>query len=106
MFRTMQNIGFLNRVRQTAAFCQLLAMSAWHLTHLNQSGSPNEYLWLSLSATQELQKQVIDPVQCGSDNAIGAVLVFVCCAVRKRLVPGSLVELKLPDRIWSMIMQL
>ena len=81
MFQIMQNIGFVNLVRQTAAFCQLLAMSSWHLIHLNHSGSPKEHLRLSLSATQDLQKQINDPLQCGSDNTIGAVLVFACCAV-------------------------
>jgi len=81
MFQIMQKIGFVNLVRQTAAFCQLLAMSSWHLMHLNHSGSPKEHLRLSLSATQDLQKQINDPLQCGSDNTIGAVLVFACCAV-------------------------
>lgn len=81
MFRAMQDIGFLHGVRQTAAFCQLLAMSSWHLTHLNQIRSMNEHLQLSLSATQELQVQINDPLTCSSEDAIGAVLVFACSAV-------------------------
>jgi len=81
MFRTMRNVGFLNRVRQTAAFHELLAMSSWHLAHLNQSRPFNEHLGFSLSATQELQSQINNPVHCSADDAIGAVLVFACCAV-------------------------
>jgi len=82
MFRTMRNVGFLNRVRQTAAFRQLLAMSSWHLVHLNQSRPMNEHLEFSLAATQELQEQINDAVNCSTDDAIAAVLVFACCAVR------------------------
>ncbi|ORY05156.1 hypothetical protein BCR34DRAFT_48449 [Clohesyomyces aquaticus] len=80
MFRTMQNVGFLTRVRQTAAFCQLLAMSSWHLEHLNERRSIHEHLKFSLSATKELQKQINDPLQCCSDEVVGAVLLFACCA--------------------------
>ena len=80
----MRNVGFLNRVRQSAAFRELLAMSSWHLAHLNQSRPLNEHLGFSLSATQELQGQINDPVHCSTDDAIGAVLVFACCAVRYR----------------------
>lgn len=83
MFRTMQDIGFLNQVRYSVAFCQLLAMPSWHLAHLNQVRSINEHLEFSLSATQALQRQVDDPLSCTSDDAIGAVLVFACSAVRK-----------------------
>jgi hypothetical protein len=77
----MQDIGFLNQVRHSVAFCQLLAMSSWHLAHLNQIRSTDEHLQFSLSATQALQKQVDDPLNCTSDDAIGAVLVFACSAV-------------------------
>jgi hypothetical protein len=81
MFRTMQEIGFLNQVKQSVAFCQLLAMSSWHLAHLNQIPSTDEHLKFSLSATQALQKAIDDPLNCTSDETIGAVLVFACYAV-------------------------
>lgn len=81
MFRTMQYAGFLTRIQMTTAFRQLLAMSSWHLVHLNQTRPRNEYLRLSLSATQALQEQINDPSKCCTDNAIGAVLLFACCAV-------------------------
>jgi hypothetical protein len=77
----MQDIGFLNQVRHSVAFSQLLAMSSWHLAHLNQIRLRDEHLALSLSATQALQKQVDDPLNCASNDTIGAVLVFACCAV-------------------------
>ena len=82
MFRTMRDFGFLNRVRQTAAFCEILAMSSWHLAHLNQHDQVTDHLQYSLLATQALQKQLIDPRQCITDDAVGAVLAFACCAVR------------------------
>jgi hypothetical protein len=92
----MQDIGFLDRVRQTAAFYQLLAMSSWHLVHLNQICSADEHLQLSLLATQELQMQVNNQLTCSSDDAIGAVLVFACCAVsnlvQARYMRSSLLE--------------
>lgn len=83
MFRTMRDFGYLNLVRQTAAFCQMLAMSSWHLAHLNQHEQTTDHLQYSLVATQALQKQLIDPMQCITDDAVGAVLAFAICAVRK-----------------------
>jgi hypothetical protein len=81
MFRTMRDIGFLNRVRQTSAFCQLLAMSSWHSTHMRQSDEMSEYLRYSLVATQELQKEINSSSQCSTEDAIAGVLAFACCAV-------------------------
>jgi hypothetical protein len=81
MFRTMRDVGFSNRVRHTSAFCQLLAMSSWHLAHLNQRHKMTEHLGYSLIATQELQKQVDDWKEGITDDAISAVLAFACCAV-------------------------
>jgi len=82
MFRTMRDFGYLNRVRQTAAFCQMLAMSSWHLAHLSQHEQATDHLKYSLVATQALQKQLIDPMWCITDDAVGAVLAFAICAVR------------------------
>jgi hypothetical protein len=81
MFRTMQRIGFLTCVRATAAFAQLLAMSSWHLVHLNQCRPRHEYLSLSVLATQELQKQIDVPSICCKNETIAAVVLFLCCAV-------------------------
>jgi hypothetical protein len=82
MFRTMRDVGFLNRARQTAAFCQILAMSSWHLEHVSHNQRAGaEHLAYSLVATRELQSQINDPNQRITDDAIIAVLVFVCCAV-------------------------
>jgi hypothetical protein len=83
MFRTMRDFGYLNRVRQSAAFCQLLAMSSWHLAHLNQHEQATDHLQYSLVATQALQKQLTDPTQCITDDAVGGVMTFAICAVRK-----------------------
>ncbi|PVH99417.1 hypothetical protein DM02DRAFT_672732 [Periconia macrospinosa] len=80
MFRAMHDISFFNRARMTVAFRQLLAMSSWHLSHLNQNRPDNEYLKLSISATQELQKQIDHPLLRCTDDAVIAVLVFLCCA--------------------------
>jgi hypothetical protein len=82
MFRTMRDVGFLNRARASVAFCQMLAMSSWHLAHLNQSRQIEDHLGYSLIATKELQSQINDSVYCTTDDAVGAVLVFACCAVR------------------------
>jgi hypothetical protein len=81
MFRTMRNVGFLNRVRETAAFNQLLAMSSWHLSHLIGNHQATEHLGYSLVATQQLQNQINDLKHSTTDYAISAVLAFVCCAV-------------------------
>jgi hypothetical protein len=80
MFRTMRNIGFLHRVRQTPAFLQLLAMSSWHIGHRSNAGSA-EHLAYSLAATQKLQAVINDQSQCLTDDAVAAVLLFVCAAV-------------------------
>jgi hypothetical protein len=79
MFRTMRDVGFLNRVRQTAAFCQLLAMSSWHSMHMLENHSSREHLKYSLVATQELQK-VISQEPSTSEDTIAGTLAFVCCA--------------------------
>lgn len=80
MFRTMRDVGFLTRVRETAAFCQLLAMSSWHIEHRSTSGAA-EHLAYSLVATQQLQVEVNDPSRCLSDSTVAAVILFVCSAV-------------------------
>jgi hypothetical protein len=77
----MRDVGFLNRTQQTAAFYQLLAMSSWHIGHQTRSLQAAEHLSYSLAATQELQKQIDDPMQCLTNDAVAAVLVFVCSAV-------------------------
>lgn len=79
MFRTLHSVGFLTRVR-SIAFCQLLAMSSWHLAHLQQLRPKYEYLRHSITATQDLQRQIEDPLRGCTDNAICTVLLFVCCA--------------------------
>jgi hypothetical protein len=79
----MRDIGFFNRIRPTAAFCQMLAISSWHLDHLNTSYVMNDHLTFSLKATQLLQEELGDPSKCMSDDSIGAVLAFACCAVRR-----------------------
>ena len=79
----MRDIGFLNRVRQTAAFCQMLAMSSWLLDHLSQSHQTTDHLGYALVATRELQSQINDSRQSTTDDAVGAVLAFACCAVSR-----------------------
>lgn len=81
MFKTLRNVGFLNRIRETVAFCQLLAMSSWHMSHLVGNHQPAEHLGYSLVAMHQLQSMVNNPIQYVTDDAIGAVIVFVCCAV-------------------------
>jgi hypothetical protein len=83
MFRAMRYVGFLNQIRETAAFCQMLAMSSWHLaySYLNKSQKRTDHMAYSLLATRELQRQINDPEQNTTDDAIAAVLVFACYAV-------------------------
>jgi hypothetical protein len=81
MFRTMRDIGFFNRIRPTAAFCQMLAVSSWHLDHLNNSNVVNDHLKYSLQATQKLQRELDDVNTSLTNNTLGAVLAFVCSAV-------------------------
>ena len=83
MFRTMRDVGFLLRAQQTAAFCQLLAMSSWHLAqHQGAAGSgPVEHLAYSSSGLRDLQAQINDPEACLKDETITGVLVFICSAV-------------------------
>jgi hypothetical protein len=80
-FRTMRDVGFLNRIRQTPAFYQMLAMSSWHLAHLNQSQEMTDHFRYAIVATRELQKQINDSRQSTTDDAISAVLAFACCSV-------------------------
>jgi hypothetical protein len=98
----MRDIGFLNRAWQTAAFYQLLAMSSWHMGHQTRSLQAAEHLSYSLAATQELQKQIDDPVQCLTDDAVAAVLVFVCSAVSfKDLEENKHIELTKKNLIYD-----
>jgi hypothetical protein len=79
----MRNIGFFNRIRPTAAFCQMLAVSSWHLDHLNDSRVVNDHLKYSLQATQKLQRELDDINTSLTNNTLGAVLAFVCSAVNR-----------------------
>lgn len=81
MFRTMRDVGLFLRVRHTAAFCQLLAMSSWHLDHRAEVLSGTEHLGYSLAATRQLQEQIFDPTRALTGDVVAAVLVFVCAAV-------------------------
>lgn len=80
-FRTMRDFGFLNRIRNSTAFCQFLSTSSWHMAHLRGSDLRNDYLHYSMVATRELQKQINDPNQCTTIDAVLAVLGFAVCAV-------------------------
>jgi hypothetical protein len=76
----------LNRARQTAAFCQILAMPSWHLECVYRHQYVGaEYLTYPLVTTRGLRCQIDDPSQRVTDDAINAVLVFVCCAVSSLL---------------------
>jgi hypothetical protein len=77
----MRDIGFFNRIRPTAAFCQMLAVSSWHLDHLNEPRVANDHLKYSLQATQKLQRELDDVHTSLTNNTFGAVLAFVCSAV-------------------------
>ena len=81
MFRILRDVGFLNRVRETFAFCQVMAMSSWHMSHLTKDLSMSEHVKYSLIATRWLQNQIKDPINSVTDDVITAVLAFVCCAV-------------------------
>lgn len=82
MFRTMRDVGFLTQVQQSAAFCELLAMSSWHIAHRRGTHKhQTEHLTYSLAATQELQAQINNSSLSTTDSAIAAVLAFACCAV-------------------------
>jgi hypothetical protein len=95
MFRTMRDIGFFNRIRPTAAFCQMLAVSSWHLDHLNEPRVVNDHLKYSLQATQKLQRELDDVNTSLTNNAFGAVLAFVCSAVNKMINRNIFISSKL-----------
>jgi len=72
----MRNCGLVNRVRDTAAFFQLLAFSAWHLAILRNEKQDVHSLYFAAKASEELQKQIRDPITCTTVESIMAVLVF------------------------------
>jgi hypothetical protein len=82
MFQILRDVGFLNHARKEAAFCQLLAMSAWHLSHRAPDSGQVEHLEYSLFATRRLQQQINDAQQATTDEALCAVLAFASAAVR------------------------
>lgn len=77
----MRDFGFLNRIRDSAAFCQFLSTSSWHMSHLLGGEENPDHLQYSVIATKELQKQIGDRNQCTTIDAVIAVLGFACCAV-------------------------
>lgn len=82
MFRLLRDVGFLNRIRQTAAFCQLLSMSSWHLAHLTNNTEMADHLNYSVHAVQELQKQIGATGISTTDDTLAAILAFAVSAVR------------------------
>jgi hypothetical protein len=81
MFRTMRDIGFLNLIRDTPAFLQLLSMSSWHLDHLNTSYEANDYLSYSFKSIKRLRNELAVSNQYPTDAAIATLLVFVASSV-------------------------
>lgn len=51
------------------------------MAHLRGSDLQNDYLQYSVVATRELQKQINDPNQCITIDAVIAVMGFAVCAV-------------------------
>jgi hypothetical protein len=77
----MLNCGLVNRVRETAAFFQLLAYSSWHLAILRNERQDVYSLQYAARANQELQKQICDPITSAKVEFIMAVLVFASSCV-------------------------
>jgi len=85
IFRQMRDFGFLNRIRESPAFCQFISASSWQMSHLQHDEQNANYLQYSVIATAELQKQINDPHTYTTNETIAAILGFACCAVRKEL---------------------
>jgi Fungal specific transcription factor domain len=77
----MRNCGLVNRVRDTAAFFQLLSFSSWHLAILRNDGEEVSSLKYAGRASRELQKQICDPNMCTTVELILAILVFASSSV-------------------------
>ena len=77
----MVNCGLVSRVRDTAAFFQLLAFSSWHLSLLRNDSQEVRSLQYAGRASRELQKQISDPITCTRVELIMAVLVFASSCV-------------------------
>jgi hypothetical protein len=77
----MRGCGLVNRIRGTAAFFQLLAFSSWHLAILRNEPQSFQSLQYAAKASQELQKEISDPVTCTTVELILAVLVFASSSV-------------------------
>src|ERR1700753_2570577 len=80
-FRAMRDCGLIHRVRDTAAFFQLLAFSSWHLAILRSDAQNMYSLQSGAKASRELQKQIGDPYACTTVELIMAVLVFASSSV-------------------------
>jgi hypothetical protein len=52
------------------------------LAYLRNIGDRAEHLSYTTRAISTLQKRIQDPLQCTGDDVVGAVLAFVCFAVR------------------------
>ena len=74
--------GLYNRVRDTAAFYQLLSFSSWHLAILRNDKKNVSALQYAARANRELQRQIGDPVMCDKVDLMMAVLVFASSSVR------------------------
>ena len=77
----MRDFGFLNRVRGTKGFCQLLALSSWHMSHLRCTDEKTEYLKLSLIATKHLQNQINNPGEFTKLDTLCMVLTCIITSV-------------------------
>jgi len=77
----MRDFGFLNRVRGNKGFCQLLALSSWHISHLRCTGERTEYLKYSLVATKHLQNQINNPGEFTKLDTLCTVLMFIITSV-------------------------
>ena len=77
----MRNCGLVTRVRETAAFFQLLAFSSWHMSILREESQSFPSLQFAARANRELQKQICDPITSKSMELLMGVLIFASSSV-------------------------
>jgi hypothetical protein len=77
----MRNCGLVIRLRETAAFFQLMAFSSWRISMLRRDSNMVGSLQLTARANQQLQQQIRSPAVANSLTLPIAVLVFASSSV-------------------------
>ncbi|KAF2421150.1 hypothetical protein EJ08DRAFT_653562 [Tothia fuscella] len=79
-FRTMRDIGFFTRIRESTGFLQVISSSSWSLAHLKNTGDKSEYLHYNDRAMKQLQRRIRDPAHSLGIDVVLGIMTFVCFA--------------------------